>query len=139
MTEQALAAPSSLDRARAFGESRAAAPAALVAMMVASVLARVWLARSVRTPWILVDEFIYSELAKSFAATGHYLIRGSPAGLYSYLYPALISPAWLAGSMHTTYLLAKAINAVLMSLVAIPVYLWGSRIAPRSHPSLLPL
>ena len=133
MTEQALAAPSSLDRARAFGESRAAAPAALVAMMVASVLARVWLARSVRTPWILVDEFIYSELAKSFAATGHYLIRGSPAGLYSYLYPALISPAWLAGSMHTTYLLVKTINAVVMTLVAVPVYLWGVRIAPRRY------
>jgi asparagine N-glycosylation enzyme membrane subunit Stt3 len=51
----------------------------------------------------------------------------------SYLYPVLIAPAWLAGSMHTTYLLAKAINAVLMSLVAIPVYLWGSRTAPRSY------
>src|SRR5262249_35161271 len=34
-------------------------------------------------------------------------------------------------SMTTTYALAKAINAVLMTLVAIPVYLWGSRIASR--------
>jgi hypothetical protein len=122
-----------LDRARALAESRAAAPAAVVAMMAASVLARLWLARSVKTPWILVDEYIYSELAKSFAAGGHYLIRGAPAGLVSYVYPALIAPAWLAGSMHTTYLLAKTINAVVLTLVAVPVYLWGIRIAPRRY------
>jgi hypothetical protein len=102
-------------------------------MVLASILARFWLSRSIKTPCILSDEFIYSELAKSFVHHGHFLLRGVPSGVVSYLYPVLIAPAWLAGSMHTTYLLAKAINAVLMSLVAIPVYLWRSRIAPRSY------
>jgi hypothetical protein len=106
---------------------------ALAVMMIASVLARVWLARAVKTPWILVDEFIYSEEAKSFAATGHYTVRDAPRSIVSYLYPALISPAWLAGSMRTTYGFAKAINAVLMTLVAIPVFLWGIRLAPRRY------
>jgi hypothetical protein len=101
--------------------------------MLVSILARVWLARAVKTPWILADEFIYSEEAKSFAASAHYSIRGAAGPIVSYLYPALISPAWLAGSMTTTYGLAKAINAVLMTLAAIPVYLWAVRLAPRRY------
>jgi hypothetical protein len=87
---------------------------------------------SIKTLWILSDEFTYSEFAKSDAHQGHFLVRGVPRGVVSFLYPVLIAPAWLAGSTHTTYLLAKAINSVLMSLVAVPIHLWGSRIAPRS-------
>jgi hypothetical protein len=132
-TESAPASTSPLDRVTAFARSSAAAPVALGVMMLASVLARVWLARAVKTPWILVDEFLYSEQAKSFAASGHYSIRGAGGTIVSYLYPALISPAWFAGSMSTTYGLAKAINAVLMTLAAIPVYLWGIRLAPRRY------
>ena len=102
-------------------------------MMIVSVLARAWLARAVKTPWILVDEFLYSEQAKSFAENASYEIRGVPTSIVSYLYPALISPAWWAGSMRTTYGLAKTINSILMTLVAVPVYLWGIRIAPRRY------
>ena len=36
------------------------------------------LARRMVAPWIMVDELIYSELAKSFAAHGHFLVRGVP-------------------------------------------------------------
>jgi hypothetical protein len=131
-TEQAPARLSATDRVTAFANAYSV-PLALGAMMVCSVGVRVLLARSVKTPWILSDEFIYSELAKSIAANGHFMIRDAPAGVYSYLYPVLIAPAWLAGSMHTTYLLAKAINAVLMTLVAVPVYLWTARLAPRPY------
>ena len=42
-------------------------------MMLVSVLARVWLARAVKTPWILIDEFLYSEQAKSFATNAQLL------------------------------------------------------------------
>jgi len=131
-TEQAPARLSATDRVAAFAQARTV-PLALGAMMVCSVLVRVLLARSVETPWILSDEFIYSELAKSIASNGHFMIRDAPASVYSYLYPLLIAPAWLAGSMHTTYLLAKAINAVLMTLVAVPVYLWSARLVPRPY------
>jgi hypothetical protein len=132
-TEQASAPSVLFERVRAFARSSAAAPCVLAAMVVVSVLARVWLARSVKTPWILGDEYIYSELAKSFAGSGHFLVRGASAGIYSYLYPVLIAPAWLAHSMQTTYVLAKAINAVVMSLAAVPVYLWGKRLAPKRY------
>lgn len=132
-TESATPSGSSLERVTAPARSRAAAPVALVALMLVSVLARFWLARAVKTPWILADEFLYAEEAKGFAADARYTIRGAAGPILSYLYPALISPAWLARSMTTTYGLAKAINAVLMTLVAIPVYLWGSRLAPRRY------
>ena len=130
-TESATPSRSASERWASLAASRVAAPAVLVALMLVSVLGRYWLARSVKTPWILVDEFLYAEEAKSFAANAHYSIRGAAGPILSYLYPALISPAWLARSMTTTYGLAKAINAVLMTLVAIPVYLWGSRLASR--------
>ena len=130
-TESATPSRSASERVASLAESRLAAPAALVALMLVSVLGRYWLARAVKTPWILVDEFLYAEEAKNFAANAHYQIRGVAGPILSYLYPALISPAWLARSMTTTYGLAKAINAVLMTLVAIPVYFWGARIASR--------
>ena len=66
-TESASTAASPIDRAAAFARSRAAAPVAVGVLMLVSILARVWLARAVKTPWILADEFIYSEEAKSFA------------------------------------------------------------------------
>lgn len=73
--ESASTAASATDRATAFARSRAAAPVAVGVLMLVSILARVWLARAVKTPWILADEFIYSEEAKSFAASAHYSIR----------------------------------------------------------------
>ena len=109
-TESATPSASPFGRVTAFARSSAAAPVALAVMMLVSVLARVWLARAVKTPWILIDEFLYSEQAKSFAANGNYWIRGAPSSIVSYLYPALISPAWWADSMRTTYGLAKTIN-----------------------------
>jgi hypothetical protein len=81
----------------------------------------------------MIDELVYSEFAKSFAASGHYLLRGQPAAAWSYLYPGVISPAWLAHPMSTTYGFAKAINAVAMTSAAIPVFFWTSRLAPRRY------
>ena len=101
---------------------------ALGGMLLLSVAARVWLSREIPTPWIMIDELVYSEMAKSFATSGHFLVRDAPAGLNSVVYPALISPAWLAHPMGTTYGLAKAINVVVMTATAIPLYLWARRV-----------
>jgi hypothetical protein len=113
-----------------------AAPAAALALAFAclvSVLVRVYLGRKIVTPWIMIDELVYSELAKSFSTSGHFLVRGRPAHITSVVYPVLISPAWRAGSMSTTYGVAKGINAVVMTLAAAPVYLWGQKLAPRRY------
>jgi len=98
-------------------------------LVAAALLARILLVREVAAPWIMPDELEYSELAKSFAAGGHFLFRGQPTSLFT-LYSVLISPAWRAGSMHTTYELAKTINVVLMTAAAVPFYLWARRLVP---------
>src|SRR4029079_17200918 len=105
--------------------------------VVLSSLFRYGLSRRVVAPWIMVDELIYSELAKSFAQTGHFLIREQHHGAYGAVYPLLIAPAWkLFGSVPDAYAAAKTIGSVLMSLTAIPVYFLARRvIAPL--PSLL--
>ena len=97
-------------------------------ILLVSVGLRLWLTREITTPWIMIDELLYSEMAKSFASSGHFLVRDAPTGLNSVVYPALISPAWLVHPMGTTYGLAKAINVLLMTSAGIPVYLWARRL-----------
>jgi hypothetical protein len=87
---------------------------------------RALLATRIPTPWIFVDELVHSDLARSLEEHGSFLVRGHHVTV-SFVYPALIAPAWAAGSMGTTYALAKTIGAVVMSLAAVPVYLWGRR------------
>jgi hypothetical protein len=80
-------------------------------------------------PWIMVDELVYSELAKSFAASGHFLVRGQHSGSYGFVYPVLISPAYrLYASVPQAYAAAKTINSVLMSLTAVPAYFLARRV-----------
>ena len=109
----------------------------LTGLVVFSAVFRYGLSRRVVAPWIMVDELIYSELAKSFADTGHLLIRDVDQGAYGIVYPILIAPAWkLFGAVPDAYAAAKTIGSVLMSLAAIPAYFLGRRVlAPL--PSLL--
>jgi glycosyltransferase involved in cell wall biosynthesis len=101
----------------------------LAGLVVLSALFRYALARRLPAPWIMVDELIYSELAKSFAATGHFLLRDVHDGSYGVVYPVLISPAWrLFSSVPDAYAAAKVIGSVLMSLAAIPAYFLARRV-----------
>jgi glycosyltransferase involved in cell wall biosynthesis len=101
----------------------------LAGLVVFSAVFRYGLSRRVVAPWIMVDELIYSELAKSFAATGNFLIRDVHHGSYGAVYPTLIAPAWRAfGSVPDAYAAAKTIGSVLMSLTAIPVYFLARRL-----------
>ena len=109
-----------------------ARPATLAALVVAGLLLlaiaiRIWLTRRIPAPWIMGDELLYSSLAKSYSEHHHMVFRQQPWPFLS-IYPVVVSPAWLAGSMDSTYAIVKAMNAVLMSLVAIPVYFWARRL-----------
>ena len=83
----------------------------------------------------MVDELIYSELAKSFASGGHFLLREHASAGYGLVYPVLIAPGWaIFKSVPDAYAMAKAINSVVMSLAAVPAYLLARRVvsqAPR--------
>jgi hypothetical protein len=105
-----------------------AAGLVLAGLVLAAVVVRTALAWRIPTPWIMIDELVYSELAKSFAERGELLIRDLPSARFSILYPVAIAPAWLVDSTATSYGLAKVINGVLMSLAAVPAYLWARRL-----------
>ncbi len=109
----------------------AAAPgwAWLTALVCFSFVVRFAFARHMVGPWIMIDEIVYSELAKSFAATGHFAVRETPTSGYGIVYPILISPAYaLFRSIPTVYTGIKVINSLLMSLTAVPAYLIARRV-----------
>ena len=95
-----------------------------------SWLLRLWLVRGMAAPFIFVDELIYTELARSLADTGSFAVRGTAVSGYSILYPALLAPAYGAfDNLVDAYGAAKATNAIVMSLAAIPTYLLARRVA----------
>jgi len=101
----------------------------LVAIVAVSAVVRFSLAQRMVAPWIMVDELIYSELAKSFADGGHFLVRGEETGAYGFVYPILIAPAWrVFGAVPDAYTAAQAINSIVMSLAAVPAYLLARRV-----------
>jgi Dolichyl-phosphate-mannose-protein mannosyltransferase len=104
----------------------------IAAIVAVSALYRVINARHIQAPTVLADELIYSKDARSFAATGHFLLHGAGTSVYgplSRLYPVLISPAFaVTHSLPSAYELAKAINGLVMSLAAIPAYLIARRV-----------
>jgi hypothetical protein len=108
-------------------------PLLLAGVLLATFVFRLVLAYQIATPWIMVDEFIYSELAKGFAEHGKFLIREKASPFHNVAYPALIAPAWLADSMENVYDIARAINVVLMVVTAVPVYLWGKRLMSQGY------
>jgi Dolichyl-phosphate-mannose-protein mannosyltransferase len=101
----------------------------LVGLVALSTAIRYVFTRQTVAPWIMVDELIYSELAKSFAATGEFLVRDHTTGSYGYVYPILIAPAWAAfKAVPDAYAAAKGINALVMSLAAVPAYFLARRV-----------
>jgi hypothetical protein len=98
-------------------------------LVFVSTVVRFALARHSPAPWIMIDELIYSELAKSFADTGHFLVRDASSNVYGFVYPLLISPAWAAfGAVPKAYAAAKGINALVMSLAAVPAFFLARRV-----------
>ena len=101
----------------------------LVGIVTVSTLVRYAVGRGTVAPWIMVDELIYSELAKSLADSGRFLVRGEATAAYGIVYPALIAPAWaIFESVPQAYAAAKAINALVMSLAAVPAYFLARRV-----------
>jgi hypothetical protein len=131
-------------------------PRALSADFVGDVPVAVWLAGIVITaaalrfvialqtpvPWTVPDELVHSELARSFASSGHFEVRdvAFSARTWGPLYLILIAPAFrVFGSLPDAYLAVKAINCVVMSTAAVPAYLLARRLLDRKMALLLAL
>lgn len=101
----------------------------LAGIVVASFLFRWWIARGMVGPFIMVDELIYSELARSLADGDGLQVRDRPSGVVSVLYPLLIAPAYLLyDSLPDAYAAVKVINAALISSAAIPAFFLARRV-----------
>jgi glycosyltransferase involved in cell wall biosynthesis len=99
----------------------------LGALYAVAVSVQLALALRVTSPWIMVDEVVYSDMARSFAATGHFLIRGVHAN-YGLVYPLLLSPVYAAlGPMSDVYRWTRVVDALVMCSAVFPAYLLARR------------
>jgi hypothetical protein len=72
---------------------------------------------------------IYASLGQSLWSSGELRIFGGQPGIYSLVYPALVGLPLNLDDLGRGYTLLKGIQAVVMSLTALPVFLWGRRLA----------
>ena len=101
----------------------------LTGIVAVSALVRYVLGRGTSAPWIMVDELIYSELAKSFAATGHFLVRDQRDGGVRLRLSGADRAGLGAVRLRAARLRgAKAINSLVMSLAAVPAYFLARRV-----------
>ena len=91
------------------------------------MLGRLWVNRGFEGPQIYCDEYVRGD-RQELRDERPPRVAGGPAVGGALLYPILIAPAWLAHAMSTTFDLVKLINTTLVSLTAVPVYLWAKRV-----------
>jgi hypothetical protein len=101
----------------------------LVALVAASSALRYWAASRIPIPWILPDETIYAELGKSLYETGRLEILGEPTRFYGLVTPALAGLPLSVGDIAHGYRVLQAIQATVISLAAVPVFLWARTVA----------
>jgi hypothetical protein len=103
---------------------------ALCALVLVSSALRLWAALDVPSPWFVPDEMVYGELGKTLYREGHLDILGGPTAFYSLIYPAFVGLPLSFG--HTGYVALKVVQAVVLSLTAVPVYVWARSLGARA-------
>jgi hypothetical protein len=111
--------------------ARVPAPVWLGGLVALSTLLRYWAASQVPTPWILPDETLYGELGRSLYHSGSFEILGHPVRFYSLVYPALAGLPLSLGDTALGYSLLKPLQALVMSLAAVPTFLWARMLMSR--------
>ena len=77
------------------------------------------------TPWIAPDEMIYGLLGQSLYRTGHLAILGGPTPYYSAVVPLLAGVPLSVSDLAGGYSVLKVVQALVISLAAVPVYFWA--------------
>jgi hypothetical protein len=97
--------------------------------VVGSTVVRAILGRDLVAPFIMVDEIIWSEIARGIADAGEPLLRDEPDPGYSIVYPLLLSPVYsIFESLPDAYAGVKTLNSLLMSLAAVPAFFLARRV-----------
>ena len=97
----------------------------VVALVLCSTGLRAWGASGVPVPWIAPDEMVYGLLGRSLYRAGTLSILGGPTPFYSALVPVLVGAPLSLGDLGFGYGVLKVVQALVMSLTAVPVYVWG--------------
>ncbi|HST25640.1 MAG TPA: glycosyltransferase family 39 protein [Gaiellaceae bacterium] len=83
-------------------------------------------------PWIAPDEMTYGLLGQSLYRHGSLAILGGPTPYFSAVVPAVVGLPLSLGDLAFGYDLLRVLQALAMSLTAVPVFLWGrTLVAPR--------
>jgi hypothetical protein len=104
---------------------------ALAALVGLSTALRWWAATRIVTPWIAPDELLYGLLGRSLWEHGTLDLLGEPTRFFSLVTPLLVGGPMRLSNLDTGYHLLKGLQALTMSLAAVPVYLWGRAFLTR--------
>lgn len=106
-------------------------------MVGLSAFIRAWISIGAVSPWVLPDELVYSDLARSIADGHRPAVRGVPVFGWGEVYPTVIAPIWaLVDDRYVAYHATLVANAIVMSLAAVPAY-FLARLFVSHGPSLL--
>jgi hypothetical protein len=93
----------------------------LLYLFLVLIFLKIIISLFIQFPLGYLDSLIYQETAKTFFET--LSISNMAEFKYPYLYPLMISPAFLFEDMEKVFLIIKIINSILSSLIIFPVYL----------------
>src|SRR3954451_4500265 len=82
--------------------------------------------------WIMPDEGVYGERAERFWRDGPWTVLHGGAAAYGLVYPA-VAGIPLTGSTVQGYASLKLLQALVVSLAAVPVFAYGRRLMPERH------
>jgi hypothetical protein len=103
---------------------------ALLAIVFVSASLRTWAAGAVSGPWFTPDEMIYAELGRSLWTHARFEILGGNPGFFGVVYPALVGLPLHALGISRGYTVLKPLQALIVSLTAVPVYSWARSLMP---------
>jgi hypothetical protein len=102
---------------------------ALGGLVVVSSAARFALSHGVDAPWIAPDEQLYGLLGRSLVAGDGLTLLGQPIPYYSLLYPLFVGLPFAVLGLEDSVRTVQLLQAVAMSLTAVPVFLWSRPLA----------
>ena len=104
---------------------------ALAALVLVSAGLRAWAALAIPVPWIAPDEMVYGLLGRGLYEHGSLDILGGPTPYYSLLTPVTVGLPLTVFDLSTGYDLLQGLQALAMSLAAVPTYLWARSLVSR--------
>ena len=101
----------------------------LVLLLAVSIVARSLAGLRVDGLWIVPDEMVWGALGRSLWEDGSFSLFGAEAPLFGVVYPAIVGGPLVLAGLEPGYDALKVVQALVMSLAAVPVFLWARKLA----------